>query len=96
MSDKFDAKIEEIYKSLMVEAEEVSPEDRTATDQALATASAVAQSHKAKSLARRAGERAAGSPDSEITGIHNKIQKAKKKNLLPRLKAELQRLQTEK
>jgi hypothetical protein len=80
-NNKFDSRLEAVYKSLMSE---------DATDTAAETmekqAAAVAGAHAKKGLARKAMDALTGSPDGDIADKYDELQTKKKTKLLPALK----------
>ena len=84
-NNKFDTRLEEIYKSLMVEA------DTDTEGETLETrAGAVATAHKRKPLARKAMDALTGNPDGDISDKYDELQKLKKSKLIPELDAEIE------
>ena len=87
-NNKFDRRLEAVYKSLMSE---------DATDTAAETtekqASAISAAHAKKSLARKAMDALTGNQDGDIADAYDELQTAKKTNLLPALKDELAAVQ---
>ena len=87
-NNKFDSRLEAVYKSLMSE---------DATDTAAETtekqAAAISAAHAKKSLARKAMDALTGNQDGDIADTYDELQTAKKTNLLPALKDELAAVQ---
>ena len=79
-NSKFDTALENVYKSLMIEAG-----TDTGAESLEKRAGAVATAHKNKSLKRKTRDSLSGNPDGEIADKYDELQKLKKNTLLPDL-----------
>ena len=87
-NNKFDSRLEEVYKSLM--SEDVTDTDAETTEK---QAAAISAAHAKKSLARKAMDALTGNQDGDIADKYDELQTAKKTNLLPALEKELAAVQ---